>query len=98
MTKRKRRKFTSEFKRDTVRFVREGGKSIAEVARDLDLTESAVRVWVKQAEIDEGRGKSGALTTAEREELQRLRRQCKQLEMEREILRKATAFFARENR
>ena len=96
--KRKRRKFTDEFKRDTVRLIREGGKGIAEIARDLDLTESAVRQWVKQAEIDEGRGASGALTTAEREELQRLRRQCKQLEMEREILKKATAFFAKESR
>jgi transposase len=98
MTKRKRRKFTNEFKRDTVRLVREGGKGIAEVARDLDLTESAVRLWVKQAEIDEGRGTSGALTTAEREELQRLRRENKQLQMEREILKKATAFFAKESR
>lgn len=98
MTKRKRRKFTNEFKRDTVRLVREGGKGIAEVARDLDLTESAVRLWVKQAEIDEGRGAPGALTTAEREELQRLRRENKQLQMEREILKKATAFFAKESR
>lgn len=98
MTKRKRRKFSGDFKRDSVRLVREGRKNVGEVARDLDLTESAVRMWVKQAEIDEGRGASGALSTAEREELQRLRRQCKQLEMEREIPRKATAFFARESR
>lgn len=98
MTKRKRRKFTDEFKRDTVRLIREGGKSVREVAHDLDLTESAVRLWLKQAEIDDGRGVAGALTTAEREELQRLRRENRQLQMEREILKKATAFFAKENR
>ena len=98
MTKRKRRKFTDEFKRETVRLIRDAGKSIAEVCRDLDLTESAVRKWLKQADIDGGKGAPGSLTTEEREELQRLRRQCKQLEMEREILRKATAFFAKESR
>ena len=98
MTKRKRRAFTDEFKRDTVRLIREGGKSVGDVCRDLDLTESAVRAWLRQAEIDAGKGVPGALTTAEREELQRLRRQCRQLEMEREILRKATAFFAKESR
>jgi transposase len=98
MTKRKRRKFTAEFKRDTVRLVREGGKTVGEVARDLDLTESAVRLWLKQAEVDDGRGTAGALTSAEREELQRLRRENKTLQMEREILKKAAAFFAKESR
>jgi transposase len=97
MAKRKRRAFTDEFKQETVRLVRAGGKSIAEVARDLELTESAVRNWVRQAEIDEGHGR-GELTTAEREELQRLRRENKRLQMEREILKKAAAFFAKENR
>jgi len=98
MTKRKRRRFTDEFKKDTVRLIREGGKTVAEIARDLDLTESAVRHWLKQADIDEGRGAPGALATAEREELQRLRRENKQLQMERDILKKATAFFAKESR
>ena len=98
MTKRKRRKFTDEFKKDTVRLIRESGKTVAEIARDLDLTESAVRNWLDQADIDEGRGAHGELTTAEREELQRLRRENKQLQMEREILKKAAAFFAKESR
>jgi transposase len=98
MTKRKRRSFTDEFKLDTVRLVREGGKTVAEVARDLDLTESSVRQWVRQASIDEGRNARGELTTPEREELHRLRRENKQLQMEREILKKAAAFFAKENR
>jgi len=98
MTKRKRRQFTDEFKKDTVRLIRESGKTVAEIARDLDLSESAVRNWLTQAEVDEGRGGQGELTTAERQELQRLRRENKQLQMEREILKKAAAFFAKESR
>ncbi len=97
MERRKRRAFTKEFKAETVRLVVEGGRSIPEVARDLDLTESALRLWVHQAEVDAGRGKPGELTTAEREELQRLRREVKTLRLEREILKKAAAFFAKEN-
>jgi transposase-like protein len=97
MERRKRRAFTDEFKAETVRLVLEGGKTVAEVARDLDLTESAVRVWVHQAKVDRGQGKPGELTTAEREELQLLRREVKQLRKEREILKKAAAFFAKEN-
>lgn len=97
MTRRKRRKFTDEFKTETVRLVRESGKSIAEVARDLDLTESALRNWVREAEIEAGQGPPGALTKAEREELAQLRRENRVLRMEREILKKATAFFAKEN-
>jgi transposase-like protein len=97
MERRKRRAFTKEFKAETVRLVVDGGRSIPEVARDLDLTESALRLWVHQAEVDAGRGKPGGLTTAEREELQRLRREVKTLRLEREILKKAAAFFAKEN-
>ena len=97
MERRKRRAFTREFKAETVRLVVEGGRSIPEVARDLDLTESALRAWVRQAEVDGGRGKPGALTTEEREELGRLRREVKTLRLEREILKKAAAFFAKEN-
>jgi len=98
MTKRERRKFTDEFKKETVRLIRESGKTVAEIARDLDLSESAVRNWLNQAEIDAGRGRQGELTTAEHQELQRLRRENKQLQMEREILKKAAAFFAKESR
>jgi transposase len=97
MERRKRRAFTDEFKAETVRLVLEGGKTVAEVARDLDLTESAVRVWVHQAKVDRGQGKPDELTTAEREELQQLRREVKALRLEREILKKAAAFFAKEN-
>jgi transposase len=97
MAKRRRRAFTREFKAETVRLVLGGGKSIAEVARNLDLTESALRLWVRQAEIDAGRGRPGELTTEERQELQRLRRENKELRIEREILKKAAAFFAKES-
>ena len=81
-----------------VELVRKSGKSIGAVAKDLDLTETALREWVRQIEVDAGRGSAGALTTAEREELSQLRRREKTLEMEREILKKATAFFAKESK
>jgi len=98
MAKRKRRAFTKEFKAETVRLIQEGGKTVKEVCRDLDLVESAVRSWLRQSEIDEGHGPKGALTSGERDELARLRRENRQLLMEREILKKATAFFAKESR
>lgn len=95
MAKRKRRRFTAEQKADAVRMVRETG-NLTQVARDLDLTRSALDAWVRQAEIDEGKKPEGALTTEEREELRRLRRQVRTLEMERDFLKKAAAFFAKE--
>jgi len=95
MPKRKRRKFTPEQKADAVRLVREVG-TVAQVARDLDLTETALARWVRQAKIDEGNGKKGTLTTDERKELQRLRRENLTLQMERDFLKKAAAFFAKE--
>src|SRR3984893_2124076 len=94
---RKRRKFTSEFKAEAARLCKVGDRSIGQVAKDLDLTEGALREWVKRADIDSGQGPPGALTTAEREELTRLRRENKRLQMEREILKKATASSAKEN-
>ena len=97
MEKRTRRKFTPEYKAEVVRLVRDGGKTIGEVSRELDLTASAVRHWVTQAGIDAGGGGTGALTSAERAELVALRREARQLRMEREILKKAAAFFAKES-
>ena len=76
---------------------RKSGKSVAEVARDLDLTPSALGNWVKQADIDAGNGPAGALTTAERDELAQLRRDKKRLEQENAFLKKASAFFAKES-
>jgi transposase-like protein len=95
--KRSRRIHTREFKADTVALVRTGGRNPAQVARDLGLADSLVRTWVRQAEVDEGRGPPGALTTAEKEELSHLRREVKVLRMEREILKRAATFFAKEN-
>ncbi|MCA1647061.1 MAG: transposase [Chloroflexi bacterium] len=91
MTSRARRSFTPEFKAQTVDLLRSSGKSVTEVCHDLDLTETAVRRWLAQADIDGGR--RDGLTSAEREELSRLRRENRVLREEREILRKAAAFF-----
>lgn len=97
MARRKRRTFTAKFKADAVRLVTTGGKTIAAVTKDFDLTETALREWVKRAEADAGRGPSDALTTAERAELIDLRKRLKRAEMERDILKKARAFFAKES-
>ncbi len=93
-----RRTFTVEFKAEAVRLVRDGKRTVASVARELGVGQPTLGGWVKQADVDEGRGEEGALTTAEREELQRLRRENRRLQEERDILKKATAFFAKENR
>jgi transposase len=94
MAPRPRRSFSAEFKAETVELIRSSGKAVGQVCRDLDLTETAVRRWVQQAEIDAG--KRPGLTTAERAELAELRRENRVLREEREILKKAAAFFARE--
>ncbi len=98
MGKRTRRSFSKEYKAEVVKLIRQGGRSVGAVSRELDLTETAVRRWVSQAEIDSGAGPAGALTTDERRELADLRKRVKTLEMEREILKKATAFFAKESK
>jgi len=97
MAKRKRRTFNPQFKAEAVRLCQVGDRSVTQVAKDLDLTETALREWVKRAEVDAGKGPPDALTTPEREELTRLRRENKRLQMEREILKKAAAFFAKES-
>ncbi len=95
--RRPRRRFDDDFKAQAVRLVLDEGKSVGSVARDLDLTETALREWVKRARADRTHGKTG-LTTAEREELARLRKENRILREEREILKKAAAFFATERR
>ena len=94
---RKRRRFSEEYKAETVRLLQRSDKSIGKMARELGIGETALRRWVEQAEIESGRGPAGALKRSEREELVELRRENQRLRMEREILKKATAFFAREN-
>jgi transposase len=92
--RKSRRQFSKQFKAETVALIRSSGKSIPQVCRDLDLAESVVRRWVAQAEIDAGQREG--LTTAERQELGQLRKEVRVLREEREILKKAASFFARE--
>jgi transposase len=95
---RDRRKFDPEFKAEAVGLVK-AGRGVSAVARELNLTPSALTRWVQQSRVDAGEGPpTGELTTAEREELRRLRRENRILHMEKEILKKATAFFAKENK
>ena len=95
--RRPRRRFDEDFKAQAVRLVLDEGKSVTAVARDLDLTRTALHHWVEQARADRSGGKTG-LTTTEREELTRLRRENRILQEEREILKKAAAFFAKHQR
>src|SRR4051794_34716389 len=90
--RRARRQFTDEFKSGVVRLVLDEGKTVGAVAREMDLTETAVREWVNRARANRTHGRTG-LTTAEREELARLRKENRILQEERDILKKATAFF-----
>ena len=95
MGRRKRRKFTPEYKAEVVKLVRTSGKSIGQVASELELTETAVRAWAKRADVDEMRDPNGPLTSDERAEVTRLRRELRTVTMERDFLKKAAAFFAR---
>ena len=93
---RPRRSFTAEFKADIVERCRRGDRSVGQVAKDFDLTETAVREWVRQAEVDAG--DRPGLTSEERTELSELRRENRRLREDVEILKRATAFFAKETR
>jgi transposase-like protein len=97
MVRRKRRQFSPEFKAEAVRLVKVGDRNLVTVARDLDLTPSALREWSLQSKEGSEPKVVGAITSDEREELVRLRRENKRLLIEREILKKAAAFFAKEN-
>ena len=92
---RRRRFFPPEYKAEVVELIRSSGKTAGQVAKELGLTETAVREWVKRADLDAGRRADG-LVSSDREELRRLRRENRDLREEREILRKAAVFFARE--
>ena len=88
-------RYTPEFKAEAVRLVNATDKPASQIARELGVSDNALRSWVKQAQIDTGEREG--LTTQEREELRRLRKENKVLRQEREILKKATVFFARED-
>jgi transposase len=94
---RPRRSFTAEFKAEIAELCQRGDRSVGQVAKDFDLTETAVREWVKQAELDAGTRRDG-LTSDERAELAALRRENRQLREDVEILKRATAFFVKETR
>lgn len=90
-----KRPYSPEFRREAVQLVQNTDRSIAQVARDLGISNQTLRNWIKQADVDAGRREG--LSTDEREELGRLRRENRTLLQEREILKKAAAFFARES-
>jgi transposase len=94
---RPRRSFSPEFKAEIVELCQRGERSVGQVAKDFDLTETAVREWLKQAERDVGIG-DGGLTTSEKDELAALRRENRRLREDVDILKRATAFFAKETR
>ena len=88
--------YPPEFRHQMVELVRMGRSTLNELSREFGCSSNTIRKWVRQADLDEGRREDG-LTTDEREELRRLRREVRQLREEREILKKATAWFARES-
>lgn len=94
--RRQRREFTKEYKAQVVALIRDSGRTVREVSEELDLTRTAVAEWVRQAEVDDG--KREGLTSAEKAELAELRREVRVLREERDILKKAAAFFAKETR
>jgi transposase-like protein len=99
MARRKRRKFSPEFKAEAVRLTRLGDRTIEQVAKDLDLTDSALRRWVQQLDpaVEKPEKVADVVTLAEKAELAELRREVKKLRMERDILKAAATFFAKES-
>jgi len=91
-----RRTFSKEYKDEVCRLVEASDKSISAIAREMDLGKTTLLRWYKQYQVDRGSGPAGALTSDERSELNRLRQENRTLKMEREILKKAAAFFAKE--
>ena len=87
--------YSEEFRREAIRLLRRGDRTIPELARDLGVSPQSLRNWSKQLDVDEGRREG--LTSEERGELRRLRRELRVVTEEREILKKAAAFFAKES-
>ena len=95
--KQKRRRYTASEKAEAVRLVLDSGLSHAQISRDLGVSEQNLGRWVNQAKVDVVQGPQGALATGERAELKKLRRENKTLRLERDFLKKAAAFFAKDN-
>ncbi|MEK2479445.1 transposase [Streptomyces noursei] len=91
------KRYTAEFKRDAVALVDSSGRTVTEVARELGVSPESLRSWYRQAKIDRGQGQPGELTSAEREELTRLRKLAAEQAKTIEVLRKAAVFFAKES-
>lgn len=89
-------RYPDAFREEAVALVQAGERSIPQLARDLGINEQTLRNWVKRTEIDAGRGAPDELTSDERAELVRLRRENRILQQEKEILKKAAAYFAKE--
>ena len=96
-TRRERRSFTAEYKQQVLEQIRSGDKSVPQICRELDLTESSVRKWIKTDQDANGTMTQNSLSETDQEELQRLRAENRQLKTEREILKKATAFFVKDS-
>lgn len=95
MPPRFQRPYPPEFRREAIRLVHATGRRYQDVARELGISGEALRQWIKQDQLDQGEREDG-LTTSEREELRRLRKHVRELEAEREILKRAVTFFVRE--
>jgi transposase len=91
------KRYTEEFKRDAIALVDSSGKTVTAVARELGISSESLRGWYRRAKADQGEGAPGELTSAERQELRRLRRENREQQQTIEILKKATAFFVKES-
>jgi transposase len=98
MPRKKPKQFSPEFRAEAIRQVNIGDRTLSKVARDLGVSMQTLWQWVHQSEVDAGKGEPEELATTERQELVQLRREVARLREEREILKKATAFFAKENK
>ena len=92
----KQRSYSKEEKSDAIRYIRMNNKRYSEASREIGIPESTLRGWVNQYNIDRGQGPKGALTTVEKKELARLRKENRELKLQLDFLKKAAAFFARE--
>jgi transposase len=92
------KRYTAEFKRDAVKLAQSSGRTVTEIARDLGVSSESLRGWDKQAKVDQGEGPAGALTSAEKEELRRLRRENREQQQTIEILKKGLAFVCPERK
>lgn len=92
----KRKTYSKEFKSEAVKLVRDSGKPVTQIARELGISGSALAGWAKQDDADNGRGRNGMLTTDEREEMRQLRKELRIARQERDILKKSVTFFAKE--